>query len=221
MKTNKFILALLITFSAVATTVAQEVQWGVKAGYNLSSLSGSPEGVDVSYRSGFHAGVLAEFGLSEKFSVQPELLYSTEGASSSYDFEESGFTVSSSEELKLGYLNLPIMAKYFVIPALSIQAGPQLGYLLSAESDYEYSTSMAGEDFAESGTDDFTDEANRLSFGLNFGLGYDFTNNFFVQARYHLGLTSLVDTEGSDEEPEFELDDIRNSGFQFSVGYKF
>lgn len=221
MKTKKMILAVLISFSAVATTVAQEMHWGVKAGYNLSSLSGAPESVDVSYRSGFHLGALAEFELSEKFSLHPELLYSMEGGNSSFGFQREGFALSGNEKAKLGYLNLPVMAKYFVTNGLSLEAGPQLGYLLSAEVDFEYTSTIMGEVFTDSGTQDLIDEADRFALGLNFGLGYKLNNNLFVQARYHLGLTSIMEDDPSEDEPVVNLNEIKNKGFQFSLGYKF
>lgn len=221
MKTKKLILAVLLAFSPVATTVAQEMQWGLKAGYNLSSLTGAPESVEVSYRSGFHLGALAELGLSEKFSLQPELLYSHEGANSSFGFQREGFALSGNEKARLGYLNLPVMAKYFVTNALSLEAGPQLGYLLSAEIDFEYSSTIMGEGFRDSGTQDLIDEANRFAFGLNFGLGYEFNSNLFAQARFHLGLTPIMEDDPSEDDPVVNLNDNKNKGFQFSLGYKF
>lgn len=220
MKINKLIVAGLLTLSSVATGMAQQVQWGVKAGYNMSSLSGAPEGVDAKSRSGFHVGGLAEMRAG-RFALQPELLYSTEGAKSTFELEEDGFSIDSKEEIKLAYLNLPIMAKIYVVEGLNLQAGPQLGYLLSAESDYEFTSDIMGEPMSESGTEDIIEEAKRFAFGLNFGLGYDLTNNFFVQARYHLGLTGIVKEETPDEEPGVDMGDVRNSGFQFSLGYKF
>ncbi|RZJ55928.1 MAG: PorT family protein, partial [Flavobacterium sp.] len=37
----------------------------------------------------------------------------------------------------LSYLNVPIMAKYYVIEKLSLEAGPQIGFLLSAKNQVD------------------------------------------------------------------------------------
>lgn len=217
MKTKNLFLAAAILFAGFTTAVAQEVNWGIKAGANYSTISSD---MDPDYLFGFHAGVVAEIPLSAKFSLQPELLYSLEGAKSEFSFEEEGFSISSEQEIRLGYINLPVMAKYFVTPALSLQAGPQIGYLVNAEIDYEISSNFP-EDFTESGTEDIKDDLKKTSFGVNFGLGYDFSNKLFVQARYHLGLSDISDFEEQDDEFEVEYEEIKNQGFQVSLGYKF
>lgn len=97
----------------------QELHFGVKAGANFSSLKissefggGSPDGA-----TSFYVGGLADIGFSEKFHVQPEILYSMEGA----------------KDADISYLNIPVMLKYYLIEGLNIQAGPQIGFLLDAE----------------------------------------------------------------------------------------
>lgn len=221
MKTKNLFLAGAMIFASFCTVSAQEMNWGVKAGANYSTLSGNEAETD--YRLDFHAGLVTAFEISPKFSLQPELLYSMEGTESSFSFEEEGMTFSSEQKIKLGYLNLPIMAKFFVTDGLSLQAGPQVGYLLSAKNEYEFSSSFADEfDMDESGTEDVKDQLKKISFGVNFGLGYEFGSNLFLQARYHLGLSNIDDTEvDPDDDFEVEMGKIKNSGFQVSVGYKF
>jgi len=119
MKTRKLMLAAVMGMIAIGTTVAQEVSFGVKAGGNYSTLSGDVEG--MSYLPGFHAGGFAEIKLGEKFALQPELLFSLEGGKSSFKFESPEISMSSEEKVTLGYINLPVMAKYFVAEGLSIE----------------------------------------------------------------------------------------------------
>ena len=74
-----------IILSAVAVMAfgfanAQEVKFGVKAALNVASLTGDVE--DVSSLVGFQVGGFAEIKLSEKFAIQPEVLYSAQGAES-------------------------------------------------------------------------------------------------------------------------------------------
>ncbi|MEN2414852.1 porin family protein [Flavobacterium mesophilum] len=182
-----------IILSAVAVMAfgfanAQDVKFGVKGGLNFANLGGDADGDGV---TSFHVGALAEIKLTDKFAVQPELLYSGQGS----DFGEGGF----DSTLKLSYLNLPIMAKYYVIDKLSLEAGPQIGFLLSAKNEDE----------------DVKDSFKSVDFGLNFGAGYDFTEHFFAGVRYNVGLSNIADVP---DEADFKT---TNGVFSVSVGYKF
>ena len=59
---------------------AQDVRFGVKGGLNIATLTGDVQ--DASTKVGFHVGGFAEIKVSDKFAVQPELLFSTQGAKS-------------------------------------------------------------------------------------------------------------------------------------------
>ena len=148
---------------------AQDVKFGLKGGVNFASFSGKDvENVDS--KTAFHVGVLAEIPLLDKFSLQPELLYSVQGIKENDD----------NAEFKLNYLQLPLMGKYYVTDEFSLEAGPQVGFLLSAKAKVE------GE-----GEGDIKDNMNKTDFGLNFGLGYTLGNRLNVNARYNFGLSKI------------------------------
>ena len=63
---------------------------------------------------------MAEIPIANRFSFQPELLYSGQGSS-----------------VNLNYLNIPLMAKYNLTKEFSLEAGPQIGFLLSANTSGE------------------------------------------------------------------------------------
>ena len=50
---------------------------------------------------------------------------------------------------------------------------------------------------------------------MNFGAGYEFTENIFASARYNLGLANIAKTEAGDDSK------VHNGVFSLSVGYKF
>ena len=186
---------------AFAFSNAQETKFGVKGGLNLTNLTGDVEG--TSSLIGFHVGGFAEIKLTDKFAIQPELLFSTQGAK----IEETFFDESYEYDTKLNYLNIPVLAKFYVTEAFSVEAGPQLGVLLSAKQDGE----------------DVKDFYKSVDFGFNVGAGYNFTENLSVGLRYTIGLSSVFDTPDSDELEGFEIEDIdvKNSVFALSLGYKF
>lgn len=207
-----FLCAAMAAF-AFTSVNAQEVTFGAKAGLNLASLGGDVE--DVDGLTSFHFGAVAEISISEKFSVQPELLYSAQGAKIEESYSEVGYTISGESKLKLNYLNIPIIAKYYVAEGFSVEAGPQLGLLLSAEEDWEYSETFEGETTSESGENDVKDEYKGIDFGFNIGVGYKLNSGLNFAARYNLGLANINDGEGSDD---FK---INNNVLQVSVGYFF
>ncbi len=203
------------------TTQAQEVRFGAKAGLNMASIdSNDDEGIDLSSRIGLHIGAFAEIMLSDKFAFQPELLYSTQGSKYDYSQTDSGFgyeIVSTNEGVtKLDYINIPLMAKYFATEKFFIEAGPQVGFVINktAEVDYSIVTTFGGTSTTQSGSESSDlEDVSSLDFGLNFGLGYDFTENIFASARYNLGLGNVYDGEGDYEQ--------KNRVFSVSLGYKF
>lgn len=201
---------LLMVIAIVAMTglhqmFSQDIQFGAKAGANFSTFTGDNEHADT--RTAFHFGVMAEIEISEKFSVQPELLYSAQGAEYS-DVGFSEFTYDGT--FKNDYLNLPIMGKYYVAEGFSLEAGPQVGFLLSAKEEWEETNT------GDSGEDDLKDSFKGIDFGLNFGLGYKMENGINFAARYCLGLSDL-----NDDDDYFGDDTYKNGVIQVSVGYFF
>ena len=71
-------LALMFQTNAQENAVTKSLQIGAKAGVNLSTLTGDISGIKG--RTSFHLGGVAEFPISEKLSIQPELLFSSQGA---------------------------------------------------------------------------------------------------------------------------------------------
>ena len=201
---KKIILTVAAVF-AFGFANAQETKFGVKGGLNVANLSGDIE--DNSSKVGFHVGGFVEIKVSDKFSVQPELLFSTQGTK----LEESGTNYSYESNLNLSYLNIPVMAKSYVAEGFSLEAGPLIGFLTKAKG--EFAVTEAGG--TVSGDEDVKDEFESIDFGFNFGAGYDFTENLSAGLRYNLGLSNIAKTDSGDD---FKLS---NNVFSVSLGYKF
>lgn len=186
---KKILVIVALTSLFMATKVnAQEFKYGAKAGVNLATFNGKDVD-DVKMLTSFNIGLVGEYAFSDKMAIQPELLFSAQGAK----FEGNIDNV----KVKLNYLSLPIMFKYYVAEGLSIQAGPQISYLLSAKV----------------GDEDVKDDAKKIDFALGLGAGYRLDNNIFFDARYTYGL-SKVSKDAEDEK-------FYNGVFQISVGYYF
>lgn len=196
MKKTILTIMALGAFSFAAQAQTPDLKLGAKAGVNFANLT------DADMITSFHVGAVAEIFINDKFSVQPELLYSAQGASN----KEQGIEF----ERNLDYINIPIMAKYYLMDGLSVQAGPQVGFLVKAESKI----SGGGESITVDSKDNF----QSVDFGLNLGAGYELPMGVFFDARYNLGLSKV---NKKSEGEMIETKDIKNGVMQVSVGYKF
>ena len=201
---KKLTLTLLGLVAISTSAVAQqEVKFGPKAGVNISNLSG----VDNSeMKIGFHVGAVAEIKFNEKFSVQPEVIYSSQGNKG--EFLMANVKLADYTQT-IDYINIPIMAKYYIVEGFSVELGPQVGFIVKAETKYE--NKVVGATVTDGDNKDFY---KSIDFGLGVGLAYDLPMGFFVGGRYNLGLADI--RENSDNG-----DAIKNSVIQVGVGYKF
>ncbi|MFD2519000.1 porin family protein [Salinimicrobium flavum] len=200
---KKILLIIALTVVSGMGMQAQEVSFGVKGGLNFANFSGDDADLlETETRTGFHLGMLAEIMFSEKFGIQPEVLYSSQGAKSDFDMDDEFFGSLSIDEFKLDYISVPVLIKYYFIEGLSLEIGPQFSFMVNSEAD--------GSIDGASGTVDLDDETESFDFGGALGLGYELPMGLMFQARYVMGFTDVyTDT------------DFRNSIFQISVGYKF
>ena len=201
---KKIILTATAVF-ALSFANAQDVKFGAKAGINIASIGGDSFGYDINSKVGIQIGGFAEIKVSDQFAIQPELLFSSQGAKSKIsepDYKEEN-------TLNLSYLNIPIMVKYYLADKLSLEAGPQIGFLLSAKNKY----TITDTGVTESGTDDAKADFKSIDFGLNFGAGYDFTDNVSAGIRYNIGLSNI--------NKESILGSNHNGVFSLALGYKF
>lgn len=206
----KKVILSAIAVMAFGMASAQDVKFGLKGGLNVSNFSGDTEGLDFKSRFGFNAGGFVEIKFSEKFALQPEILYSTQGAKvDNFNLEVDDIgTVNADASFNFAYINVPVMFKYFAAEKFSLEAGPQIGFLVSAE----IKTKVDG---YGSSKVDIKDNFESIDFGLNLGAGYDFTENLSVGARYNIGLANIAKTEEGDDSK------VHNGVFSLSVGYKF
>ncbi|WP_010421878.1 porin family protein [Anaerophaga thermohalophila] len=212
MKKLFFIAAVMLL--CVSTASFAQAKFGVKAGLNIASLSGD-DAEDLDSRLAPFFGGFVNISFSDKLSFQPELLYSMKGAKYSDSGSESigGITYNYEEEskVKLNYLDIPLMLKINLGSGFNLQAGPQIGLLLSAEEEFEYTASGGDMNESESETTDIKDDLKGMNFGLNVGAGYDF-GSLGVDIRYSLGLSNIAD---------YDDGDLKSNAFQIGVSYAF
>ncbi len=183
-------------------------RFGLKAGVNFSNALVSPEPMNfVRHRNDFHAGLFADIPFSERFGLQPELLYSRQG------FNLGGNNLGN---VSLHYLSVPLLLKLTLTDGLSVLAGPQVSYLANARVGVLNNLFSLSYDGA----------FQKWDASLVGGLQYELPNGLSLGGRYVYGLNNInkdFNFGGSDANAR-SLNDyltLRNAVVQVSVGYKF
>lgn len=179
---KKIIKSYLIILFFIQMSYAQSVQFGIKAGANYANVTGSK--INTNAIINYHAGIVAKIGLTKGLSFQPELLYTTQGAS--YE------TALADYKNELGYIIIPAMLQIHLSKSITLDMGPQVGFLLNEKNNFD------------------VQKSNTFDASANAGLGLKITNSIFAQARYCVGLTEL--------KPNSE---IKNNVVQLSLGILF
>lgn len=174
MKKTILVTAFLLVLSF--STQAQLLQIGAKVGLNYANQTGSEITIDntnynTSAITSYHTGLIAEIKIVDSFSIQPELLYSTQGATYKNAIKEF--------DNELGYLSIPVLAKIYLSKTFSLELGPQASFLLSEKDEF------------------VAEDSNTFDFAVNAGLGFKITKSIFIQGRYVLGLTEVSTTTKS------------------------
>lgn len=185
---NVAIAAILMT----ATAKAQNVNIGVKGGLNIYNINNS-NGAKYDNLLGFNLGLIGHVHLAKQLALQPEIVYSAQGAK---------FTSSGVEsKIQLGYINVPLLLQYMFDNGFRLQAGPQIGFLVNAKSK------------TPNLTIDIKDRFKKVDVGLGAGIGYvNPATNFGIDARYNLGLSNINENSSVKS---------TNRGFQVGVFYLF
>lgn len=173
-------VALLLGAGFSSAFAQASVSLGIKGGLNFANVNTTSVGAAFNSRTGYHAGAFVNFKFT-KLAIQPEVIYSVQGAD------------AASGNLELGYVNIPILLKFYLVSGLNLQAGPQFGFLTSATS----------------GGIDIKDLVESSDTSIALGAGFDI-KKFVIDARYNLGISDV----------DKATTEAKNQVFQLSVGFK-
>lgn len=177
-----FITAILMTCIVSAqhsSSPAGHITLGIKGGINLYNVY-NDNGPNYDQLTGYHFGLLGHIHLNSQWAVQPELVYSRQGS-------KNGDT-----KYNLDYINIPFLLEFMFDNGFRLQAGPQLGLLVSADNK---------------------DDLNPFDIGIGMGMSYVVpSTGFGIDARYNHGLSNINKDDAVKSS---------NRGFQFGIFYLF
>ena len=156
------------------------VSLGVTAGGNFSFMS-KYDPIDLGKRTGisFQGGLAANVHFGKRqgaeagtgpFGIQLEVLYA-----------QHNIKTNLNENIKLGYLEVPLLFKYYFTKEISVELGPTFAFLMSKKPD----------ELVGPGTILSIGELKGGDIRGTIGVSYQ-TKGFFVNARYNHGFNKLA-----------------------------
>lgn len=189
----KKLIYSLVALMALSTTMvkAQETGfgWGVKAGVNIANVSNS-EGKS---KMGFVGGLFADYRTCNWFGVSADILYSGQGVKSK----------DIDAKIASAYLNVPILANFYVVKGLAFKTGIQPGFLLSAN------------DKIDGNKESVKESMKSFDVAVPVGVSYTFDFGLVVDARYNIGISRVNKTTATGVSNSF------NNVFAVTVGWRF
>ncbi|MCF2487666.1 porin family protein [Dyadobacter sp. CY347] len=182
---KKLLLAAVLLIS-VQSAFAQKFSIGPKAGLNISNYTGGD--IESDALVGYHLGGVLNYGFGKVFSLQPEVLFSTQGAKVNNAGNKSDF--------KISYVTVPVMFKFKTSGGFYVEFGPQAGFRTSSN-------------VPDQTIDNF---AKNLDLAAAGGIGYHSPIGLGVGVRYIAGLSKVGNFSGQDINPDF-----KNSVIQASI----
>lgn len=191
---KKYVLFLFLFTIIISQSKAQDFNMGVKGGLNHSKTI-APGDDPFSARTSFHAGIFAEIPIRGKFSFHPEILFSSQGGKIEYNrlnindpsLNNNYGVVVAKED----YLLIPLITRFNFNQNISLELGPQVGFVVSGGSFIDY--------------------------GPTLGVGWDLPSNFTIQFRSYLGVSNVF--RKSAIEDRGISDNFYYGLLQLSVGY--
>lgn len=200
-----FFIAFFATLGVLQSKAQVRVKPGVKAGLNISKFTNS----DMNSKKDFYLGGLLNIKFNKIYTLQPEIIYSKQGASRTMSSLNYDPTVSNQKvEYSIDYLSVGAMSQFTLGDGFHFVVGPSLDFKVSDNFSKNYASKPIGFDLAFVG-----------------GIGYSFPNGLSLDARFKQGLVDIFgnnfntnyDTNGNGNYDEIVLNQL----FQLGVSYSF
>lgn len=175
---KKLLFSLALLAGLAATTAQETARFGLSGGllnsnvdfdFTLGNLS-------ATNNTGFYLGMAVDIPATESLHIQPELIYGSAG--------------------DLGFVMIPVMAKFYAADKFFLLAGPQLSFSTTL-NDIKGKVRSAIELIDEDYNGTIESVLKNVGVDLGFGAGYEVSDNLAIQARYSFELSNRYDGPGS------------------------
>ena len=223
---KKTILLIAVVLAAGVVSGQKTFTFGPKVGINIADLyaSSAENTRDLNgTKPSLIVGAFAEYRALTWLAVSADVLYSRQGSTDKATWTErgpGGGFVTESEEFsyRLNYLNIPILANFYVTKGLALKAGIQPGFLIGSKlrvrsNDGPWETA------------DLKDENlfRTTDIAIPVGLSYTLDYGLVIDARYNFSLNDIATDTFKEEiaQEGGDLKKIKNRVFSLTLGWKF
>ena len=231
---KKTFLLIAALFMLGSTVFAQDIDLGVKIGYQTPKLSYQQADIKSGFQNHLTFGLFGrvEFG---SIYVQPEIMYfktqnifalnATNISDGLLPEENVTFTLNEAN------LQVPILVGVKLLNlslvTLRAQVGPTANFTLASTTLFDKTFSLTGND-GETVTIDENDEVfdtKAIAWGMQAGIGADILGKITLDINYNFGLSkvfgALNNTRLNNYFDFSNVDNTKQSLFMVTVGYKF
>lgn|SRR5690606_2432572 len=202
MMKRKVLVLIVATVAATQLFAQKRVSPGIRAGVNIATLSN----INADFKTDFYAGGILSLNLGQRYTLQPELIYTRQGASNVTFVNEDSDEPTGPENVTIQYLSLGVINKFYFVDGFHGLIGPSLDMKI-------------GKNFPRFDFDD--DDYGGVDLGLSLGLGYTLPIGLTVEGRFKTGMLDAFNNDyflGLFDDP----DDISlNRVFQLGLSYSF
>lgn len=177
---KKVIVLFTIAIGVALQANAQSLKFGIKAGADINKINGKALSDEFSY--GYQAGVFSEIGITKKFGIQPEIIFSQVNIDTASGIKDVlGF--ENLKSAKLSYFKIPLLLSYSPNAIVRLQAGPQYGILVDKQKSV-----------GENGKNLFQNGDLSMVAGMQLNI-----SKIRLYGRYAVGLNNINDTGSPDK----------------------
>ena len=192
---NHYILFSIFLLCAFQSRAQVTFQPGIRAGANFSDLTET----NASYKTDFYAGGLLAINFTKRYTLQPEIIYSRQGANNAetyyYDFN-TDMNIEGRDDISINYISLCATNKFNVYKGFHITVGPTLDFLIDTN---------------------IHNKESDIDVAIVTGFGYKFPSGLALEFRFKKGIADVVNSEYYEGGDDFLFGDY-NTNLLFQVG---
>ena len=234
-KTTILTFFTLLSFGWLSAQSLLPVRYGIKLGANIANVNSTPnngvENINNSSSTGILAGFYIEIPLNDQWYINPEIIYTQKGFSFSYSYIHD-YAVNqrdlhkSSNELKLGYVEINPTISYKAFEKLSLNLGPSISYLVTKDyntSDIAENEGLASHEILPIGEY----KEKNLDVGVNIGFSYYLSEDVVIDGKVNTSFMSageiskITYTGSNGNSIKSYIYNIKNSGIALTIAYLF
>lgn len=194
-------LAAVLLVLAFASAKAEGFRAGVRFGMDASQVDG--DHLVGFNKAGLLAGLTLERMVSERTSLNMEMIFIQKGSVKPTNPDDNTYY-----RMRLGYIEVPLLARWSATKKISLEAGPAFGVLVSSRENNEL------------GTLNYAPAFQKMEYSFNTGLDYQLSEQWMVDARYSFSIIPIRDFSDTQVNFYWERGQF-NALVQLSLNYRF